>query len=64
MESLEKRNARVQGYITPSLKQFVEQQCAAAGGRLTESDVVFEALELRRVIVAADHITAPRIRKP
>lgn len=62
MEQQEKRTARVQGYIPPSLKGFVAAQIAASGGLKTESDVVFEALELKRVIVAAEH-GSPRLAR-
>jgi hypothetical protein len=56
----EKRRSKVQGYITDSLKQFVEEQVAANPSK-TESDVVFEALELKRVIVIAEQKIGPRV---
>jgi hypothetical protein len=58
----EKRTAKVQGYITDELKQFVEQQIAA-NPRKSESDVVFEALELKRVISIAEQKVGPRIAR-
>jgi hypothetical protein len=55
----EKRTAKVQGYITGSLKEYLERELAVHPHK-SESDLVFEALELKRVISIANQKVGSR----
>lgn len=56
----EKRTAKMQGYVPPSLREFYESM-VARHPRKSMSDVVFEALERNRVMVIAEQEIGARV---